>query len=171
MTERLRTTFTLHFPGWKPWVARSTDTDMALELLERASEAIADRGVSDYIAVLSNDFPACKTRDAVHHHTFAGDDDAQVDWRQPGTLSTSLINGCVFCAAVHALICAQKSDNREAIDRFLADGLATELPPIEQAIVELGAAITNDPDSLTSANLQPLRDLGFDDDQILVIAI
>ncbi|MEJ7839916.1 MAG: peroxidase-related enzyme [Thermomicrobiales bacterium] len=170
MTEPLRTTFTLDYLEWKPWVTRSTDTDLAPELLERATEAVAGRGGSDYIAVLTNDFPAWKTRDVVHHHTFAGDDDAQVGWRELGTVSTSRINGCVFCAAVHARIYAQKSGNRDAIDRFLADGLAAELPPIERAIVDLGATITNDPESLTSADLQPLRDLGLDDDQILDIA-
>jgi uncharacterized peroxidase-related enzyme len=106
----------------------------------------------------------------VHHHTFAGDDDAQTGWRELGSVSTSRINGCVFCASVHARIYAQKSGNREAIDRFLADGLGADLPPTERAIVDLGAKITKDPESLSSSDLQPLRDLGFGTEQILDIA-
>ena len=170
MTDQLRTSFTLDFLGWKPWVTRSTDTELTPELHERAAATIASRNNSDYIAVLTNDHPAWKARDVVHHHTFAGDDDAQTGWRELGSVSASRINGCVFCAAVHARIYAQKSGNREAIDRFLADGLEADLPPTERAIVDVGAKITKDPESLTSADLQPLRDVGFDDDQILDIA-
>lgn len=170
MSEAGPTTFTLDYLGWKPWIARSIDTDLPSELHERAAEAVADRGNSDYIAVLTNDFPAWKARDVVHHHTFASDDDAQVAWRELGTVSTSRINGCVFCAAVHARIYAQKSGNRDVIERFLADGLNADLPPTERAIVDLGEKITNNPESLTSADFQPLRDLGMDDDQLLDIA-
>ena len=170
MSDAVRTTWTLDYLGWKPWVARSVDTELSPELHERAAETVASRGNSDYIAVLTNDFPAWKARDVVHHHTFAGDDDAQTGWRELGSVSASRINGCVFCASVHARIYAQKSGNREAIDKFLADGLDADLPPTESAIVDLGTKITNDPESLTAADLQPLRDLGFETEQILDIA-
>ena len=170
MTVPVRTTFTLDFLGWKPWVARSIVTDLAPELRDRAATAVAARGGSDYIAVLTNDFPAWQARDVVHHHTFAGDDDAQTGWRELGAVTTSRINGCVFCAAVHARIYTLKSGNREAINRFLADGLDADLPETERAIVDLGAKITVDPESLATADLQPLRDIGFEPEQILDIA-
>lgn len=169
-TGTLRTTFTLDYLGWTPWLERSVDTDLPEALRSRAEAAVASRANSDYIAVLTNDYPAWKARDAVHHHTFAADDDLQVAYRELGSSSASRYNGCVFCAAVHARIYAQKSGRREVIERFLADGFDAELPEPENSIVELGRKITEDPESLSAADLQPLRDLGFSDAQILDIA-
>lgn len=170
MSDAVRTTFTLDYLGWAPWVTRSTDTDLSPELAERAAEAVASRSNSDYIAVLTNDFPSWQARDSVHHYTFAGDEDAQTGWRELGSVSASRINGCVFCAAVHARIYAQKSGNRDAAEAFLRDGLDADLPPTERAIVDLGAKITNDPEALTSADLAALRELGFRDEEVLDIA-
>jgi uncharacterized peroxidase-related enzyme len=166
----LRTTFTLDYLGWTPWIERSIDTELTAEQRERAEAAIASRGNSDYIAVLTNDYPAWEARDAVHHHTFAGDDDLQVAYRELGSTSASRLNGCVFCASVHARIHAQKSGRREVIDRFLADGFEADLPQPERAIVDLGRKVTADPEALSAADLQPLRDQGFSDLEILDIA-
>jgi uncharacterized peroxidase-related enzyme len=166
----LHSTFTLDYLGWTPWVPRATDTDLAPDLRERAEAAIASRQNSDYIAVLTNDYPAWKARDAVHHHTFAGDEPLQVAYRELGSTTASRHNGCVFCASVHARIYDQKSGRREVIDRFLAKGFDAELPQPEQAIVDLARKVTVDPESLTAADLQPLRDQGFSDAEILDIA-
>jgi uncharacterized peroxidase-related enzyme len=62
---------------------------------------------------------------------------------------------------------ANNSKKRDVIQRFLDDGLDAELPDVERAIVDVAAQLTRDPESLTSADLQPLRDLGFDDIEIL----
>lgn len=63
MSDAVRTTWTLDYLGWKPWVPRSVDTDLSPELHERAAAAVGSRGNSDYIAVLTNDYPAWKARD------------------------------------------------------------------------------------------------------------
>lgn len=170
MSTPLRTTFTLDYLGWTPWIERSTDTDLSPDQRERAEAAIQSRQNSNYIAVLTNDFPAWKARDAVHHHTFAADDDLQVAYRELGSTSASRHNGCVFCASVHARIYAQKSGRREVIDAFLADGFDADLPQPERAIVDLGRKVTVDPEALGPDDLQPLRDQGFSDAQILDIA-
>jgi uncharacterized peroxidase-related enzyme len=171
MTDQaVRTTFTLDYLGWAPWVARSTDTDLSPEARERAEAAIASRGNSDYIAVLTNDYPAWKTRDAVHHHTFVEDTPLQVAYRELASTSASRHNGCVFCASVHARIYDQKSGRREVIDRFLSEGFDADLPQPEREIVDLGRKVTVDPESLTGEDLQPLRDQGFSDAEILDIA-
>ena len=62
---------------------------------------------------------------------------------------------------------AAASKRRDVIQTFLDEGLAAELPPIERAVVDLSAKVTLEPESLTAADLQPLRDLGLDDLTIL----
>lgn len=167
MTSTIHDTFTLDFLGWSPWLARATDTDLTPEQREAVLAFIGDAPNTDYINVLSNDLEAVKTRALVHRHVYTDDEPRHVANRELGATTTSRINGCVFCASVHARMYANASKQREVIQRFLDDGVDAELPDVERAIVDASAKLTRDPEALTAADLQPLRDLGFDDLEIL----
>jgi uncharacterized peroxidase-related enzyme len=167
MTETVRETFTLDVLGWSPWLERATDTDLSPEQRERVTEFIGDVPHSDYLDVLSNDLEAVQARALVHHHVYTSDDPAHAANRELGATTTSRINGCVYCASVHARRYAQYSKQRELIQRYLADGVDAVMPPAERAIIDVSAQLTRDPESLTGASLQALRDLGFDDLEIL----
>jgi uncharacterized peroxidase-related enzyme len=167
MASSIHDTFTLDFLGWKPWLDRATDTELSPDQLERVRTFIGDGPNTDYINVLSNDLEAVQARALVHRHVYTADDPRHNANRELGATTTSRINGCVFCASVHARMYANNSKKRDVIQRFLDDGLDAELPDVERAIVDVAAQLTRDPESLTSADLQPLRDLGFDDIEIL----
>jgi uncharacterized peroxidase-related enzyme len=164
---KLRETWTLDFLGWKPWVDRATDTDLSPELRPQVEEAVGSGPNSDYTNVLANDLDALRARAKVHRHVYTSTDPEPSAWRELGATTTSRINGCVFCASVHARMYANFSKRRDVAQTFLDDGLEADLPPIERAVVDLSAKVTKDPEGLTGADLQPLRDLGFDDLTIL----
>jgi uncharacterized peroxidase-related enzyme len=166
-TEPLRSTFTFDPLGWTPWMERATDTELAPELRERVEAFIGDVPHADYLAVLANDFAALQTRALVHHHVYSSADPEPSAYRELGATTASRINGCVFCASVHARMFAGFSKQRDLIKDFLAEGIDTELPPLERAIVDLSAKVTRDPESLTPADLAPLREQGLDDVTIL----
>ena len=169
MSDQLRETFTLDFLQWTPWLERAVETDISPEAKERVTSAIGDAPNSDYIAVLANDFEAWQARALVHRHVYTSEEPEPTAWRELGATTTSRINGCVFCASVHARIFANLSKKRELTLEFLADGIDADLPPTERVIVDLSAKLTLDPESITASDLQPLRDLGFDDLGILDI--
>lgn len=167
MTATVRETFTLDILEWKPWLERATDTDLDPVVRERVETAIGSAPNSDYIAVLANDFDAWQARALVHRHVYTSEEPEPTAWRELGATTASRINGCVFCASVHARIFANLTKQRELTKLFLAEGLDADLPPTERAIVNLSARLTTDPESLTAADLEPLRELGFDDPGIL----
>jgi uncharacterized peroxidase-related enzyme len=167
LTKPLRETFTLDFLGWKPWLERSIDTDISPELRERIVEFVGTGPNTDYGLVLANDLPAYQARAKVHRHVYTSDDPELAAHREFGATTTSRINGCVFCASVHARMYANAAKKRDVAQRFLDDGLDADLPPVERAVVDLSAKVTKDPESLTAADLVPLRELGFDDLGIL----
>jgi uncharacterized peroxidase-related enzyme len=166
-TNTVRETWTLDFLGWKPWVDRATDTDLSPELRPQVEEAVGRGPNSDYTNVLANDLDALRARAKVHRHVYTSTDPEPSAWRELGATTTSRINGCVFCASVHARMYANFSKRRDVAQTFLDDGLDAELPTVERAVVDLSAKVTKDPESLSGADLQPLRDLGFDDLTIL----
>jgi uncharacterized peroxidase-related enzyme len=167
MTTALRETFTIDLLDWMPWLELATETDLTPEQRERVETYLAGAQNSDYINVLANDFAALTTRAAVHKHVYTSEDPEPTAYRELGATTTSRINGCVFCASVHARMYAAASKRRDLAIRFLDDGLAADLPPVERAVVDLSAKVTQDPEGLTAADLAPLRKLGLDDLTIL----
>jgi uncharacterized peroxidase-related enzyme len=167
VTKPVREVFTLDILGWKPWLERATDTDISPEQREKIEAFVGTGPISDYGLVLSNDFPAYQARALVHRHVYTSTEPDVSAHRELGATTTSRINGCVFCASVHARMFANFSKKRDLAQRFLDDGIDADLPPVERAIVDLSAKVTKDPESLTAADLKPLRDLGFDDLGIL----
>jgi uncharacterized peroxidase-related enzyme len=163
----VRETFTIDLLEWSPWLERATETDLSPEQRARVEAYLANVPNSDYINVLANDFPALVARAAVHRHVYTSIDPEPSAYRELGATTTSRINGCVFCASVHARMYANFAKNRDLAIRFLADGIEADLPPVERAVVDLAAKVTNDPEGLSAADLEPLRQLGFDDLTIL----
>ncbi len=167
MSDATRETFTLDFLGWTPWLDRATETRLSPEQRERIDAHLAGTPNPEYLDVLANDFPALATRALVHRHRYTSEDPAPSALRELAATTTSRINGCVFCASVHARMFANFAKNRPLAQRFLDEGVEAELPPAERAVVDLIATLTIDPEALTAADLAPLRDLGFDDLAIL----
>lgn len=161
--------FTLDFLDWIPWPARATDTDLSDARKGEIDAFVHGKNASDYLLVLVNDFDSLQARALVHRHVYADDDRTQAGYRELGATTTSRINGCVFCASVHARHVANYLGDRPLAQRFLDDGLEADLPPVERAVVDVCAKLTREPETLEPSDLQPLRDLGFTDIQILDI--
>lgn len=129
MTDTVRETFTLDLLGWSPWLDRATDTDLTPEQRDAVVAFIGNAPNTDYINVLSNDLESVKARALVHRHVYTDDEPWHSANRELGATTTSRINGCVFCASVHARMYANYSKQRDVIQRFLDDGLDADLPP------------------------------------------
>jgi uncharacterized peroxidase-related enzyme len=167
VTPTLRETFTIDVLDWAPWLERATETTLSPEQRERVEAYLAEVPNPTYIDVLANDFAALVARAAVHKHVYSSTDPEPSAYRELGATTTSRINGCVFCASVHARMYANFAKNRDLAIRFLAEGIETDLPSVERAVVDLATKVTNDPEGLTAVDLAPLRAVGFDDLTIL----
>jgi uncharacterized peroxidase-related enzyme len=159
--------FTLDFLDWRPWVPRAIDTDISPERSAEIQQFVDGKNASDYLLVLANDFDSLQARAFVHRHVYATEEATQSGYRELGATTTSRINGCVFCASVHARHVANYLKDRPLAQRFLDEGLKAELPNVERAVVDVSAKLTRDPEGLTGADLEPLRQLGLTDIEIL----
>jgi uncharacterized peroxidase-related enzyme len=159
--------FTLDFLDWRPWVPRAIDTDISPERSAEIQQFADGKNASDYLLVLANDFDSLQARAFVHRHVYATEEATQSGYRELGATTTSRINGCVFCASVHARHVANYLKDRPLAQRFLDEGLEAELPNVERAVVDVSAKLTRDPEGLTGADLEPLRQLGLTDIEIL----
>ena len=79
---------------------------------------------------------------------------------------TSYQNECEFCAKSHAAIAAELIGNEELVWSVLRDLESAALPEYEKALLRFAAKVTHNLPSITEADAQGLRNIGWTDEQI-----
>jgi uncharacterized peroxidase-related enzyme len=73
------------------------------------------------------------------------------------------VNGCIYCASVHARFAATYSKRETDVDHLLDDGVTTDLGERWNAIIAASAALTVTPIALGPDHVDRLRRSGLDD--------
>jgi alkylhydroperoxidase domain protein len=157
--------FTRGEVGWLPWL----EPLPVEELTERHYDGLVDRqrASSDYFRLLARDPEILRARTLVDkdifYNTAEGLPRAE---RELAATAASRVNGCVFCASVHARFAAHHSRQADVVDRLLDEGLSAQLGERWDAIVAAAAALTATPPSLDASHIERLRAAGLDDLEI-----
>jgi alkylhydroperoxidase domain protein len=148
--------------GWLPWL----EPLPAEELTDRHRTALVDpaRAKSPYFMLLARDpdilLARTKTDKDIFYNPEAGLPRAE---RELSALATSRLNGCIYCASVHARFASHHSGRREDVDRVLAGGVETEVGERWEAIMAASVALTTLPMSFGPEHVARLRAAGLDD--------
>ncbi len=157
--------FTRESVGWLPWL-EPLPVD---ELTDRHHEGLVDRGRanSDYFRLLARDPEILRARTLTDKDIFynVAEGLPRAD-RELAAAAASRVNGCVFCASVHARFAAHFSGREDDVDRLLADGVDTDLGERWNAIVAAATALTQTPIAFGPAHVERLRAAGLDDLEI-----
>jgi uncharacterized peroxidase-related enzyme len=125
---------------------------------------------SPYFATLAHDLPALKERTALFSSSMRSQGGASNAERELAAVATSRVNGCVYCASVHARAYNVYAKKPTVIEEIYANGVEGPTPGAdarEQAIIDYSVKLTRDHANLTAADLTPLRDAGLTDLEIL----
>lgn len=158
-------TFTRAEVGWLPWLEPVAEAD----LTERHYDGLVDRGraSSDYFRLLARDPEILRARTLVDKDIFYNTKDGlpRAD-RELAAAAASRVNGCVFCASVHARFAAHHAKDPATVDRLLADGVEADLGERWNAIVAASVALTETPLAFDASHVERLRGAGLSDDEI-----
>lgn len=156
--------FTAKELSWVPWLEPSP----ADELDERQLEALVQpqRASSPYFRLLADDPDILEARTRADLEIFHSPGGLPRAERELAAAATSRVNGCVFCASVHARFAGHYSKRPDDVDRLLADGVGAELGERWDAIVEASAALTATPVAFDATHVARLREAGLDDAEI-----
>lgn len=80
---------------------------------------------------------------------------------------TSAVNGTAYCMSQVTIKLRETGFSEEQIVALATDPLAVDLPPADRELVHYAVKLTRDPARITEADVQRLRDVGFDDITIL----
>lgn len=157
--------FTRGEVGWLPWLPPFPED----ELTERHYDGLVDRprASNDYFRLLVRDPEILRARTLVDKDIFynvaEGLPRAE---RELAAAAASRVNGCVFCASVHARFAAHYSKQADLVDRLLDEGISADLGERWNAIVAAAAALTATPIAFDVVHVERLRAAGLDDLEI-----
>ncbi len=87
--------------------------------------------------------------------------------REVASTVVSRVNGCVYCASVHAQRFEQLAKRNDVMAQIFQEPDTAGTNARERAIVQASAALTRTPGTFGAQHLQPLRDAGLSDLEIL----
>ena len=153
--------------GWHPWVKPLDITAAMPEQLAALKTTPSNRAIGAYSLVLAHDPEALNERSPLYNGIMFGAEGLPRPERELAAVATSRINGCSYCASVHALRFTQLAKQPEVMERIQHQGVDAELEPRLKAIVDYSAKLTRDPAGVTPADAAPLRAQGLGDLEIL----
>ncbi|WP_322028867.1 peroxidase-related enzyme [Paraburkholderia sp. J76] len=123
--------------------------------------------VSDYYRFLVHQPEILRQRSAAFNAIMYAPGGLPRAERELSTTVVSRLNGCVYCASVHAQRFEQLAKRNDVIRQVFADPHSAGTTPREQAIAHFSAALTEHPDDIKADQLQALREVGLTDAEIL----
>lgn len=170
MTAAKKPTWTIAQLDWNPWVETVYDAGKSPEEIAAIEETVPVVKGSPYFATLAHDLPALRERTALFSASMRSPGGASNAERELAAVATSRVNGCVYCASVHARAYNVYAKKPAVIEEIYANGVEAPIATAdarEQAIIDYSVKLTRDHVGLTAADLQPLRDAGLSDLEIL----
>jgi uncharacterized peroxidase-related enzyme len=167
MTTTVQKQFTLERVEWRAWLPTVTLAEATPEQIAVLEESTPSAKTSPYYLLLAHDVDVLRERSRLFNAVMYGPGGLLRADRELAAVATSRVNGCVFCASVHARLFTQLRKTDEPIRRLLDEGVATPLGERDQAIVDSAVKLTRAPQSLGPADLAPLRQVGLTDGEIL----
>lgn len=154
--------FTRDMLDWLPWLEPMAEADMTEHHLKSLVDAA--RVKSPYFRLLARDPDVLEARTRTDKDIFynpeAGLPRAE---RELAAAATSRLNGCIYCASVHARFAATYSKRVDDVQRLLDEGVEAKLDERWEAIVAASVALTALPMTFGKEHVERLRTVGLDD--------
>lgn len=153
--------------GWKAWLP-VVDLDAAspeqLAVLESSHPAAK---TSDYYRVLVHQPRILQERSLAFNAIMYAPGGLSRAERELASAVVSRVNGCVYCASVHAQRFEQLAKRNDVIHQVFTEPQGAGTTARERAIVQLSIDLTARPGALGAAQLQAVREAGLTPLEIL----
>src|SRR5690242_9981158 len=119
MTTTVQKQFTLEPVEWRAWLPTVTLDEATPEQIAVLEESTPSAKTSPYYLLLAHDVDVLRERSRLFNAVMYGPGGLPRVDRELAAVATSRVNGCVFCASVHARLFTQLRKTDEPIRRLL----------------------------------------------------
>nr|WMC95702.1 peroxidase-related enzyme [Aminobacter aminovorans] len=159
--------FTTAVPEWKPYVKPLDLADATPAQLEALKITPSNTKVSDYVLVLAHDVETLTHRSPLFNGVMYNKGGLSRAEREIGAVGASIVNRCIYCAAVHASRYNQLAKDETVIAAIFADGIEAVISPRLKAILDFSVKLSKCPSDADASDMQALVDAGLGKDEIL----
>lgn len=158
------TSETLDWKAWLPVLELDQATPAQLAVLESSHPKAKS---SDYYRVLVHQPRILEERSIVFNAIMYAPGGLSRAERELASAVVSRVNGCVYCASVHAQRFEQIAKRNDVIHQVFTEPQGAGTTARERAIVQLSIALTAHPAQFGAAQLQAVRAAGLSNLEIL----
>ncbi|WP_112818488.1 peroxidase-related enzyme [Ensifer sp.] len=159
--------FTTDIPVWKPYVTPLNLADATPEQLEALKVTPSNTKVSDYVLVLAHDVETLTHRSPLFNGVMYNSGGLSRAEREIGAVGASIVNRCIYCAAVHASRYNQLTKSTDVIAAIFADGTEAEIEARLKAILNFAVKLSKCPPEANAADMAALVEVGLNKEEIL----
>jgi uncharacterized peroxidase-related enzyme len=163
--------FTTAIPEWKPYVKPLDLAEASAEQLEALKITPSNTKVSDYVLVLAHDVETLTHRSPLFNGVMYNRGGLSRAEREIGAVGASIVNRCIYCAAVHASRYNQLAKDETVIAAIFADGVDAKIEPRLKAILDFAVKLSKCPSDADASDMQALVDAGLGKDEILDLVL
>jgi uncharacterized peroxidase-related enzyme len=159
--------FTIQPLDWAAWLPTVDLAQADADQLAVLDESHASARSSPYYLTLVHEPAVLRQRSRLFNAIMYGPGGLPRAERELTTLGVSLVNGCPYCASVHARLFAQLSKEPQVPQALFDEGVNAALSPRRRALVDLAVVLSANPPALSAGHVELLRRHRLDDAQIL----
>jgi uncharacterized peroxidase-related enzyme len=163
--------FTTQVPEWRPRVKPVDLASATPAQLDALQVTPSNTKVSDYVLVLAHDVETLKVRSPLFNAIMYGRGGLSRAERELGAVGASVVNRCVYCAAVHASRYNQLTKEETVTARIFADGENAELEERQAAILNFAMKLSHTPSRADAGDMHRLREAGLSEEEILDLVL
>lgn len=152
------TSETLGWKSWLPVLDLAQATPKQMEVLKSSHPKATS---SDYYLLLVQQARILEERSVVFNAIMYAPGGLSRAERELASTVVSRINGCVYCASVHAQRFEQLAKRNEVIAQVFEAPQGAGTTARERAIVRAGIELTQSPEGFGAASIQALRSVGL----------
>ncbi|HTR11374.1 MAG TPA: peroxidase-related enzyme [Paraburkholderia sp.] len=159
--------FTSQQLGWSAWldtVALANATPEQTAVLE---ESHPQAKTSDYYLLLVHEPEILRQRSGAFNSIMYAPGGLSRAERELASTVVSRVNGCVYCASVHAQRFQQLAKRDDVIQQVFADPQTAGTTARERAIARYAIDLTLHPDAIDAASIAALKENGLTQAEIL----
>ncbi|MCB1490540.1 MAG: peroxidase-related enzyme [Rhodobiaceae bacterium] len=159
--------FTRTVPHWQPRITPVRLDEATPQQLEALEVTPSNTKVSDYVLTLAHDVETLKVRSPLFNAIMYDRGGLSRAERELGAIAASIVNRCVYCAAVHADRHAKLEHSTAVTDELFANGEKAKLGPRDQAIFDFARKLSTCPPETGPEDMDMLKEAGLDEAEIL----
>lgn len=159
--------FTTVVPFWQPRVTPIKLEDATPDQLDALKVTPSNTKVSEYVLVLARDAETLRERTPLFNGIMYNRGGMSRAERELSAVGASIVNRCVYCAAVHSSRYNQLTKTQDVMEKVFADGADADLDTRQSAILDFAVKLSQTPPTVTDADMAALTDAGLEKEEIL----